>query len=267
MVTLPAGVKLIKKIELVAESTSCEFKLVPCASVDHPEEDVREILKWKDPNAPPPKTGIEIRDAALAPPKIPPPIVISSDEDFDPSQIPPEPEVTYSSSSSESEEEEPYVSPWPIKLEAIDDLALLKAMGIKPDPEVEAKLRAEGHGIMDRADKAMAEMEKYLDEQEKKEAEKENMPNNAAMVQMIENRSNKQEAEKAFDPNKPGPSSQCLIPDRGQAPVLLKKTPKKRPVRRKSSANKARSSQNLRRHVLQKQLKNRNQEIHPKSTD
>ena len=59
MVTLPAGVKLIKKIELVAESTSCEFKLVPCASVDHPEEDVREILKWKGPTQPP-KTGIEI---------------------------------------------------------------------------------------------------------------------------------------------------------------------------------------------------------------
>jgi hypothetical protein len=249
----------------MAESTNCEFNLDALVPVDHPEDELREILKWKSPTPnpkPKPKSsGIEIRDAALAPPKIPPPIVISSDEDFDPSQIPPEPEKTYSSSSSESEEEEQYVSPYPIKLEAIDDLALLKAMGIKPDPEYEAKLRREGHGIMDRADKAMREMEQYLDEQDKKEAEKENMPNNAAMVQLIENQcNNNKENEKAFDPNKPGPSSQCLIPD--PTPVLLKKTPKKRPVRRKTSANKPRT-QNLRRHVLQKGLKNRNQD--PKS--
>ncbi|CBY13612.1 unnamed protein product [Oikopleura dioica] len=76
--------------------------------------------------------------------------------------------------------------------------------------------------------------------------DKENVPNNAAMVQFIDNQSSNQ-AEN-FDPNKPGPSYQCL-----QAGPL-KKTARKPPIKRKKSANKPKS---LRRHVLQKGLKTR----------
>ena len=61
-------------------------------------------------------------------------------------------------------------------------------MGIKPDPEYEAELRRKGHGILDRADAAIRNIQPYLDEEEK-----ENVPNNAAMVQFIENQTNNNE--------------------------------------------------------------------------
>jgi len=134
------------KIELLPETTKCELKLDPKASIEYPGDDprIKEILKWKDPTPKPKPVGILIRDAALAP-KPPSPIVISSDEDFDPSQIPPkkeeeEPNVDLSSSGSDEE----YQPRGPIKLEAIDDVALLKAMGIRPTPEEIEELREMG---------------------------------------------------------------------------------------------------------------------------